>query len=345
MQSIYAFRGAIPEYIVDFYNHLELEGEDINLLSNYRSSNDVIDYANSIIDNIGVKVDKKIVPTRGYDKDVEFYNFDNKNDEPAWIAEKVEQTIKNGVKKEDIAVITFTGNELLKIGDELSKRNIEWNLYNPEKYLENSKCMGAISLSRLYNDIEDTSAALCYLNAKANNDLLKLFNDEGINELIDDLVEEVENIKKTNSVSKFMKLLKKIGLEDEIYESFYNTLKNHSSSLDSLIKYMRDFEIYGENERKKREKKYPGVILTTAHSSKGLEFPFVINSISEYSKKGMTRSSDEVMRLFFTSVTRAKDKLIVTTKRKQNKDTMYGFGEKAHRILAKAQLKKSSKVS
>lgn len=331
LQSIYAFRGAIPEYIVNFYDYLGLDGTDIDLSTNYRSSNDVIDFANNIIDVINNKVDKKLVSHRGYEEPVKIKRFDKKSEEPIWIANQVEELIKKGTKKEDIAIIAFKGTELQKIGDELSTKGIEWNMYNPEKYLDNSKVLGAVSLARLVQDENDTSAALCYLNAKANNDLLKLFNDKHINEEMDKLCKKVKRIAEDKSVEKFLNLLKDLGLEDEIYESFYQKLENQKSSFETLINYMNDFETYGENEKKKREKKYPGVILTTAHSSKGLEFPIVFNTVTSYSKKGSfgrQEISDEEWRLFFTSATRAKDKLVITSKRMKTKKEVYYFADK-----------------
>ena len=56
---------------------------------------------------------------------------------------------------------------------------------------------------------------------------------------------------------------------------------------------------------------YPGVVLTTAHSSKGLEWPVVYNSISKY-QNNSTKISEETRRLLFVSCTRARDELYVT---------------------------------
>lgn len=336
LQSIYAFRGSIPEYIVKFYDYLGLDGEDIDLSTNYRSSKDIIDFANSVIDKIEVKVDKKLQSNRGYEEPVEFKTFEKKDDEPLWIADKIEELIKAGEKKENICVIAYTGSELQRVGDQLSRKDIEWTMYNPEKYLDNIKVRGALSIAHLVKDINDTSAALCYLNAKADNDLLRLFDDNYINQEINNLIENIKQVVEHENIERMFVLFRDLGLDDEIYEAFYRKLDNHKSTFNGLIDYMMDFETYGENEKKKRDKKYPGVILTTAHSSKGLEFNIVFNSITSYVKKN-TAGTDEEWRLFFTSVTRAKNKLFITSKEMQNKKDRYHFSDRVLECLRRSR--------
>lgn len=67
------------------------------------------------------------------------------------------------------------------------------------------------------------------------------------------------------------------------------------------------------------EQKYQGVVLTTAHSSKGLEWKAVFNSISGYDSASLHTSGpkhqkkvEEARRLLFVSMTRARDLLYIT---------------------------------
>ncbi|MDD7391133.1 MAG: ATP-binding domain-containing protein [Lachnospiraceae bacterium] len=79
------------------------------------------------------------------------------------------------------------------------------------------------------------------------------------------------------------------------------------------MKYCLDYDQYGEGQCARREKNYPGVVLTTAHSSKGMEWPIVFNDISHYHTKGLTREEvEEKRRLLFVSSTRARDELYLT---------------------------------
>ena len=63
-----------------------------------------------------------------------------------------------------------------------------------------------------------------------------------------------------------------------------------------------------------------GVVLTTAHSSKGLEWPVVFCTISEFDSKRLHRghkSDDEIeetRRLIYVAMTRARDRLFITSR-------------------------------
>ena len=63
----------------------------------------------------------------------------------------------------------------------------------------------------------------------------------------------------------------------------------------------------------RRTRRYPGVQLITAHSSKGLEYPIVYDDISDYESKELRTQEDieETRRLLFVSATRARDELYV----------------------------------
>lgn len=101
-------------------------------------------------------------------------------------------------------------------------------------------------------------------------------------------------------------------MEDEIYAGFLEKLLRHQT-VEQIIQYAHDFYDYGEKETQKRKKDYPGVVLTTAHSSKGKEWPVVINGISKYHEKNLKADEmEEKRRLFFVSATRARDELFIT---------------------------------
>ena len=84
-----------------------------------------------------------------------------------------------------------------------------------------------------------------------------------------------------------------------------------------MVSYCRLFGLYGQTQAVKRVKKYPGVVLTTAHSSKGKEWKVVINDLSKYHIKEAgqsyhSRVFEERRRLLFVSATRARDRLYIT---------------------------------
>ena len=82
-------------------------------------------------------------------------------------------------------------------------------------------------------------------------------------------------------------------------------------------------ELYGEKNEARREHDYPGVVLTTAHSSKGLEWPVVFASLSKFDEEKNNMhilggkhalEREERRRLLFVTATRARDELYITSR-------------------------------
>lgn len=118
--------------------------------------------------------------------------------------------------------------------------------------------------------------------------------------------------------NKFHEYLDAIRGEDEIYAHILELLYSNED-LQSELEYLLDFTRYGDKEEKKMAQGYEGVVLTTEHSSKGLEWDYVFNSISKYDSERLHRNSrqtiarkEEMRRLMFVSMTRAREELFVS---------------------------------
>lgn len=115
----------------------------------------------------------------------------------------------------------------------------------------------------------------------------------------------------------FHKYLERIKGKDEIYAHFLD-LVYQNEDLQTELQYLHDFKMFGTGVGKKMEQKYQGVVLTTAHSSKGLEWKAVFNSVTGYDSEALHGSRckkdeiEEKRRLLFVSITRARDLLWVT---------------------------------
>ena len=82
----------------------------------------------------------------------------------------------------------------------------------------------------------------------------------------------------------FPKCFQSIDEEDEVYQSFIKMVEQ-KQEFEEMLDYCRRFETYGSDQNHKREHSYPGVVLTTAHSSKGKEWLVVINVLNQYHSK------------------------------------------------------------
>lgn len=320
-QSIYGFRNTTPENILHFFEKIGKVGEDLYLTENRRSTPEILELANKINALNKDRVDKDMIPVRESGKKPVVRGFHDKKTEYRYIAERIKDLIDSGYQPEDIAFIAFKKTELVALGAELTQAGIPWVMMSPLPYMENANVKAALSLAEAFYQPESDLLYFNYLVARYHGDI---FQKKSMTELR----LEVDEMKKTfMSIDQleipyqrvlFHKFLDALKEEDEIYQAFLD-LVYANEDLQSELEYIRNFSIYGKNAGKKMEQKYQGVVLTTAHSSKGLEWKAVFNSISGYDSASLHTSGpkhqkkvEEARRLLFVSMTRARDLLYIT---------------------------------
>jgi superfamily I DNA/RNA helicase len=332
-QAIFSFRDTSPEYIINFRNYIGEETDDIFLLENHRCTPEIIEFANKINDLNHFKVAKDLVATRPSGKPVTVKGFHTVDDEADYIIDGIKEHLAAGSKPEDIAVICSTKSELRKYANRLTKEGIESVCLNPEPLLENSRVKAAIAFIRCLGCDIDTQNMLVYMNAKIGGGLFEKTADE-IEQLVDEGKIEAALIETKLPHEKkdaLLEILSEIDHnDDEIYQQFLDTLSH--KTYEKIVEYCNDFLVFGTKNEARREHNYPGVVLTTCHSSKGLEWPIVYASISQFDseKKSLHSGSaasikalEEVRRLLFVTATRARDELYVTGK-------YVAYGKKGH---------------
>lgn len=323
-QSIYGFRDADPEGFMSFERRMGLPKGTVQqfyMMDNFRSTPEILDFANRIIENNLTRVDKKVISNKKNGKGVECHGFYSRDDEYNFIVDEIKKRIENGMALEDIAFIASSRTELMQMASRLTEEGINSVLLNPEILKDNSRVQAGLAFSRCIQDPQDTKDILVCLNAIYDGGLFD-FSDDEILKMIAVKQEEYQKIHDmpVNEQKKaFFDELSLFGQGDEIYDSFVESLQNQPT-LDLTYQYCRDFDLYGDREEKRRECNYPGVVLTTAHSSKGMEWKVVFNTLTKYDEKEIhtergnrnTKDIEEKRRLLFVSATRAKDELIVT---------------------------------
>ena len=318
-QSIYGFRNTSPEYLIGLSKYLGCSVDDIPLIENFRSQANIVDFANKLNEKNVNKIAKELTATREAMDPVHVTGYHTKEEEQADVVRIVKEHLEKGLKEEDIAIIAYTKYELMEMADLLAKEGIPTVLLNPELLIENSRVRAAIALVNAIEDENDKKDLLTYVNARLGG---KIFDTDpedteaAMAEVSEELAaaRELVGDDKKEMVLDLMTLIDED--EDEVYESFIETLKT-KRTFGKIREYCRDFYEYGTQAAYRRLHDYPGVVLTTAHSSKGLEWPVVINMISKYDSSEMAtynRSAvEERRRLLFVSATRARDELYITS--------------------------------
>lgn len=204
-------------------------------------------------------------------------------------------------------------------------------MLNPEPMFSNSRIEGALALARYLTDDTATKDLFVYLNAVNDSEILEKKADEEILAFMEKQKKSLsffdtdvdDSVKKKRLVSYLEFLKGNEKASDEVYEAFLKKVFIWDTYKD-MLEYILDFGLYGEKEAAKRCKDYPGIVLTTAHSSKGMEWPIVINEISKYHDKNLVNEDvEEKRRLFFVSATRARDELYIVSQR-------YAYGSKGN---------------
>jgi superfamily I DNA/RNA helicase len=323
-QAIYAFRNTSPDNMIKFPEKMGLPVSDVYLVENYRSTPEILALADAEIKNNKNQLPKDLVAKKAsIGKNPIVKGFYSPDDEVEYTVNLIKQKLSTGnYQPEDFCIITMTNQELVKYQAALAKENIPTVAKNPLKYLENSRVRAALHLAQAFWEPEVTEHYWSYLCARYNGEILNEKSDDEILAEIQDLKNDflgMENREVSYQRTLFHEYLDALTGNDEIYASFLEMLYA-CEDLPSELEYAQDFKKYGKDAAKRMEQAYQGVVLTTAHSSKGLEWKVVINSITNYDNSFLhgngnrkVKELEERRRLLYVSMTRAKDELYVTS--------------------------------
>lgn len=107
-QAIYEFQGAMSSNLTDFQKHFN--AEVVKLTENYRSTQEILDFSHQIIKQAPDRFsDKELLAHKTAPKSSQIYRyeFDASDAEFSFVADKIAELIKGGVKQNEIAVISY----------------------------------------------------------------------------------------------------------------------------------------------------------------------------------------------------------------------------------------------
>ena len=331
-QSIYAFRSAVVQNMTNFESKIGENVTRLNMTENYRSYSEIVDPANELIKLNVNKVDKPLKAAKGKGGSYVLQGFHTEDKEIEYVVSEINRLItEEGTDPKDIAVICRVKKALIKVQSALTKLGIQCAMMCPVKMLEDSRVQAAIALMDAFYDPNATRSYKIYLNALCEETegkpLKECMSPEEYESAIEGLRLKFTNIesKKPETVLfELHEMLEAIN-NGEIYRKWLEMLYDEEArqggeavdKVATALKFVKDFKRYGSRTEAKMDDRYEGVVLTTAHSSKGLEWKVVFNMISEYDNLPLHKSinqdeREETRRLLFVSMTRAMEKLYVT---------------------------------
>ncbi|MBS7007316.1 UvrD-helicase domain-containing protein [Anaerostipes sp.] len=318
-QSIYGFRGSDARC----FDRLREEIPDLKMIylrKNYRSTPEIIGSALSVIsENPGEERYLSAVKSSG--KPVRVITSQNDWSEAIFIAKEINRLTGGmdmmdaqnyAVKTEkprgfgDIAILYRTHHQARAIEKCLRQESIPCVITGQDSFLEDEKVKGTVSFFRYLLDEKNT---------KALSIALKSFPGCG------EFLEEFKSLIHTETPGALLKLwMEKNSLtEDEALLCLGKMTLFH----ENMAAFLSNLLLGTEGDLKRNgEKEYTSdaVTLMTLHGSKGLEFPVVF--ISGVKQGSIPLESplhpadkEEERRLFFVGMTRAKEELILITRK------------------------------
>lgn len=163
-QSIYGWRGADIRNILEF-EHDYSDAKIIKLERNYRSTNMILNAANSVIEkNLGRK-SKKLWTDKVSDVKVEIKKNYGDKDEALFVAQEIYKlTSINNYKFSDIAILYRTNVQSRLIEENLLKKNIPYNIYGGLKFYDRKEIKDILAYLKVISNPTDDIALKRIIN-------------------------------------------------------------------------------------------------------------------------------------------------------------------------------------
>ncbi len=153
-QSIYAFRGANFKNIMDFPNLFD-NAKLIKLEQNYRSTQQILDFANHIIE-AAIEKYPKVLFTNKYGEELPaIICASNENMQSRFITERVLELREEGIPLEEIAVLFRSSYFSFDLEIELNKANIPFQKFGGMKLMETAHVKDVIAFLRIAANPKD----------------------------------------------------------------------------------------------------------------------------------------------------------------------------------------------
>ena len=160
-QSIYRFRGATIENIMRFKERYEDEGLrviQLELAENYRSKQNILDAANSVISNNQSRLaDKRLRSYSGENGDrVVVYTASNEMDEAQFIVDEINENVKNGRAYKDHAVLYRMNAQSRNIEIMLAKSGVSYKIIGGNRFFDRKEIKDIVSYFAVINNPSDS---------------------------------------------------------------------------------------------------------------------------------------------------------------------------------------------
>ncbi len=162
-QSIYAFRGARVGNMADFVREFGVT-QQIKLEQNYRSFSNILDSANQLISHNSNRLGKDLRTTQGPGEPVRVVENPRDLDEAQWIVDEVKQLVRDGMPRQEIAVLYRSNAQSRVIETALFNAAIPYRVFGGLRFFERAEIKHALAYLRLLENANDDTSFLRAVN-------------------------------------------------------------------------------------------------------------------------------------------------------------------------------------
>ncbi|MEZ5443247.1 MAG: DNA helicase II [Lysobacterales bacterium] len=156
-QSIYSWRGAQVENMYRFQRDWP-EVKVLRLEQNYRSTQRILDAANTLIGNNGDRLGKTLWTERKGGTPIQLYAAYNEQDEARYVIERVRRWRDQGGRLDECAIL-YRSNALSRVFEQvLVEQKLPYRIYGGQRFFERAEIKDALAWLRLLaNPLDDAS--------------------------------------------------------------------------------------------------------------------------------------------------------------------------------------------
>ena len=327
-QSIYSFRGATIENILQFENDFP-DVQTYKLEQNYRSQSHIVDAANGIISYNKRQIQKKIWTDRSGGNKIKVIKTISDSEEGKRVADLIiEQKNRHSLENKEIAILYRTNAQSRVFEENLRRYNIPYRIYGGLSFYQRKEVKDLMAYMRLVVNPRDDEAFKRIINYPKRGignttleKIIKLADDNQVSlwECLPHLqvTKRTESLlagfakviaecqvkaKSSNAYDTALFIAKKSGVlgalkEDRSMEGM-GRLENVNALLDGIQEFVEDDEVFEDNlENDKSMARYLQniALITDADQDKGDQN--VVTLMSVHAAKGLEFKSVFVVGL------------------------------------------------
>lgn len=364
-QSIYSWRGADYTIIMNFQKDFK-NTKLIKLEQNYRSTANILNVANAIIENNTERVDKVLYSNKGEGELIDYFEAQDESDEANFIVSKIKQD--SGGNYNQYAILYRTNSQSRSIEEACMAAGVPYRIYGGLKFYDRKEIKDIIAYLKLIYNTDDSQSFRRIVNVPkrsigdttikrlqdfADREDISLFaaaqriqEDNEIpprtrSKITDfvNLITKFRDAKDNYNLREFVTLvIEKSGYLAELQAQNTPEADADIENLQELVNVAEEFvpeeddNVLGEflaqvalvSDIDNMDTIANNVTLMTLHAAKGLEFPVVFMAgldegiFPHLRSLNVPSEMEEERRLMYVGVTRAEEKLYLTSaKRRQ----------------------------